>query len=191
MKSSSGLPLHFPLNEVKATQVVARLITKSGEKLNYLLLMKILYTIDRVALVNWGLPVCGGSYCSLPKGPAISEVYDLVKSSKHLNRSGYWTTHLITKNFDLSVRKPPGVGELSPAEIELVDTVHVMLAHRDKWDVVQWTHDEFKEWEDPKGSSNPIPVEKILRVLGKSESEIRLLARETSYHAQVKISLGR
>jgi len=183
--------IHFKFDEAKATQVAARLTEKSGNKVNYLLLTKMMYAIDRTALANWGQPVSGGAYCSLPKGPAISEAYDLIKKGKHPEKPTYWTKHLATKGYNLVLKKKPGNDELSPAEIELIDTIHAMLAHQDKWDVVEWTHNEFKEWEDPKGSSNTIPVEKILQILGKSESEIKAIAKETAYHNQISTLFAR
>lgn len=183
--------IHFPFDETKATQVVAHLINKSGGKLNYLLATKILYTIDRTSLANWGKPVVGGSYCSLPKGPVISEAYDLMKTSKEGEISNFWTAHIVTKNYDLHLKKGPGRSELSEAEVQLVDDVHAMLANRNRWDVVRWTHDEFQEWKNPKGSSKPIEVAAILRAVGKKSKDIRFIEKESSYYQKFNALLGR
>mgnify|MGYP001615162070 CR=1 FL=1 len=183
--------IQFKFDETKATQAVARLIDKSGGKLNYLLAIKMLYTIDRTALTNWSKPVIGGSYYSLPKGPIISEAYDLMKTGKKADVSNFWTTHVMTKKFDLHLKKNPGNSELSEAEAQLVDDVHAMLAHRNKWDVVQWTHDEFQEWNDPKGGNKPIQVKDILRAVGKTSKDIQTIKKENSYYHKLNALLGR
>lgn len=182
--------IQFKFDETKAAQVAARLINKSGGKLNYLLATKILYAIDRAALANWGKPVMGGSYSSLPKGPVISEALDLMKKGKEENASSFWTAHIITKNYDLHLKKDPGSSELSEAEAQLVDDVHAMLAHRNRWDVVKWTHDEFQEWKDPKGSSKPIDVAAMLRAVGKTPKDIRSIAKESAYYQKFDALLG-
>lgn len=182
-------PIRFQFNQIKAAQVAARLVAKSGGKLNYLHALKMLYAIDRTAFANWGQPIIGGTYCSLRKGPITSEIYDLIKAAKVAEDESFWSIHLSTRDNDLKLKKDPGKDELSEAELQVVDDVHAMLAHRDRWDVVDMTH-EFKEWKDPGKSSDPIPVEKMLKVLGKSEEEIRHIAKESSYYQSVDALLG-
>lgn len=181
---------YFQFDEKKATQVAARLLEKGGGSVNYLLLMKMMYTIDRIALANWGQPVVGGDYAALPKGPVISPVLDLIKGDRRAS-SRSWGACFRTRGYELELKSAPGHDELSQAEIDLIDTVFVMLGHRDKWDVVQWTHAEFKEWKDPGKSSKAISIEDILRAVGKSEEEIEKISHEASYQVSLQSILGR
>lgn len=184
-------PIHFKFNEIKAAQTTAHLLEKSGGKLSYMLALKILYAIDRTALANWGQPIIGGSYCSMKNGPLTSEIYDRVKAGRYPEAQSYWGIYLSTKDKDLKLKKRPGTDELSEAELQLIDDVYAMLGHRDKWDVVDMTHIEFKEWENPGKSSKPIPVEKMLKALDKSSEEIHRIAKETSYYQSIDALLSR
>ena len=193
MKVFFGPPLHirFPFDERKAIQVVAHILGKHTATFNYLHLMKMLYTIDRLALAKWGQPVIGGSYCSMSKGPVISEVLDLIKSNVEPGRPHPWLQHFQKKGYDLVLKKPAKTNELSQAEVDLVDTVYHMLAQRNRWSVVEWTHDEFKEWKDPGASSEPIRVEDILHALKKSDKEIETIRQDTAFYNQVDSHLSR
>ena len=180
--------LHLVFDDKKATQVVSRLIEKKGGRLEYLHVMKMVYLIDRLSLAKWGQPVVGGNYCSMSKGPVISEVLDLIKGER---ASSSWSGHLQTKGIDLVLRKPAGTNELSRAEADLIDTVFVMLGNRNRWDIVQEMHDTFKEWKDPGRSSRPISVEDILKAVGKKDAEINEIAREANHLNRLDAALGR
>ena len=47
----------LPFNEEKATQVAGALLLKAGGDMPYLKLIKLLYFVDREALLRWGRPV--------------------------------------------------------------------------------------------------------------------------------------
>jgi len=53
-------------NEAKATQAAALLLKLRGGRMNYMKLIKLLYLVDRTALIRWGRPVTFDSYCSMP-----------------------------------------------------------------------------------------------------------------------------
>ena len=193
-KSACSIPkpmsetIHFPFDDKKAAQVAARLVEKKGGRLEYLHVMKMLYAIDRLALAKWGQPVIGGQYCSMNKGPVISEVLDLINGT--LKRPT-WSEHLQTSGINLVLRKTAGTDELSRAEADLVDTVFVMLGNRDRWDIVAEMHDEFKELENPGKSSRPIKVEAILKAVGKGSLEITEIAKEAAYYNRIDAALDR
>ncbi len=180
--------IQFPFDAKKAAQVAARLVDKRGGQLEYLHVMKMLYQIDRVALGKWGQPVIGGQYCSLPKGPVISEALNLMRGR---NSDPAWSKHLQTTGHKLVLKSPAGTDELSRAEVDLVDTVFQMLGHRNRWNIVDEMHDTFKEWKDPRGSSKPIAVESILEAVGTSEDTIKEIARETAHLNRIDSALGR
>ncbi len=75
--------------------------------------------------------------------------------------------------------------------MDLVDTVFVMLGNRNRWDIVDSMHDEFKEWQDPGSSRKPIPVESILAAVGKSASEIDAISKDATYYQRLDAALGK
>jgi len=51
--------INFKFDERKAAQVAGRLISQGGGEMNYMALLKLLYLIDREALLRWGRPSPG------------------------------------------------------------------------------------------------------------------------------------
>ena len=49
--------MHLRFREAKTTQAAARLLTLRGGRMNYMKLLKLLYIVEREALLNWGRPV--------------------------------------------------------------------------------------------------------------------------------------
>jgi hypothetical protein len=58
--------------------------------------------------------------------------------------------------------------ELSEADIQCLEQVWAEFGGMTQWELVRYTHDRknVPEWEDPNGSSNPIPLERIMTLLG-------------------------
>lgn len=181
-------PVHFPFDYRKAAQVVARLVEQKDGRMNYLHIMKMIYAIDRTALAKWGQPVIGGTYCSMKYGPVISEALRLMKGEK---TDAAWSSHLKTEALDLVLKQTADTDELSKAEVDLVDTVFAMLGNRNRWDIVDEMHDQFKEWENPGNSSRPILVESILKAVGKKPDEIEAIARDAAYFNRLDSALGK
>ena len=71
----------------------------------------------------------------------------------------------------------PGDEELCEEEEEIIQQVYQTFGHLDPFDVAEWTHD-LPEWKNPHGSAIPIPVEDILKNVGKSDEEIGEIQRE-------------
>ena len=53
--------INFKFDERKAAQVAGRLISQGGGEMNYMALLKLLYLIDREALLRWGKTITGRS----------------------------------------------------------------------------------------------------------------------------------
>ena len=54
-----------------------------------------------------------------------------------------------------------------------------------RWEIVDYTHDNCPEWEDPNGSSSPIPLEQLFAAIGRSEDEATTLAASIREHRYV------
>lgn len=167
----------FRFDEVKATQVAARFVALAGNRMSHMALIKLLYIADREALKRWGRPITGGRYVSMPHGPVISNVYDLMKQVEGLDPPTYWTEHLTKLGNDMSLRQRTREDRIAEAEAALIDEVFAQFGSLDKWKLRDLTHD-FPEWHDPKGSSDVIAPSELLSAVGKSEAEVQDLSRE-------------
>lgn len=170
--------LRFVFNERKATQAAAHIIKFYKGTLSYLKLIKLLYLADRKALIETGSPITGDKMVAMPKGPVLSMVYDLITWGER--ESGYWREYISEPtHYNVSlVKDNPENDELSKYELGILDDINEKLGHLDKWQLVDLTH-ELPEWEDPKGSSYPIPPEKILQVENIPSDEIRRITEES------------
>src|SRR4029077_8119875 len=71
-------PMKLRFNEAKAAQAAARLLKLRGGRMSFLKLIKLLYVVDREALLGGGRPVTTDQYVSMDKGPVLSKIYDLI-----------------------------------------------------------------------------------------------------------------
>lgn len=68
-------------NERRATEAAAKFLKLRGGRMSYLKLIKLLYLLDREALLRWGRPVTTDRYVSMDNGPVVSRIYDLIRRS--------------------------------------------------------------------------------------------------------------
>jgi hypothetical protein len=164
--------MNFPVNGKKAAQAAARLIEKSGNPIDYLRLCKLAYLADRQSILSRGVPIIGGSYFSMRKGPTIGEFMGFVNQR---NNPPQWN-ETVSPRFGNEVRlqRSPTFDALSKVELEILDLVVAQHAQRTTDELVQWCHDNCPEYEEvAQGRRKPIPVEGILRGVGKSEKRIQ------------------
>ncbi|MFN0104934.1 MAG: Panacea domain-containing protein [Bryobacteraceae bacterium] len=166
-------------NERKATQVAGKLLAMAGGRMAYFKLIKLLYFIDRNAILRWGRPVTTDRFVSMPHGPVVSRIYDLICSGPEENAPLSPWHQCIGKaeRYDVELMFPAGDSELSRAEERLIDEIFVCLGEKTKWQLRDMSHD-LPEWRDPGGSSLPLEIEDILRADGRTEHEIAALADE-------------
>jgi uncharacterized phage-associated protein len=160
--------------EDKATQVAARLLRLRGGRMSHLKLIKLLYMVEREALLRFARPIINDSLVSMPYGPVVSATLDRINSPELYAADGYWSKYITPKqNNEVSLRDGDDVpnGMLSAADEALIDDVFRKYGHLDRWTLVKLTHD-LPEWEDPNGSSTPIDPGTILLNEGFSEEEV-------------------
>lgn len=183
-------PIRFRFNERKASAAASLLLELAGGEMDYLALIKLLYYADRESLDRLGRPISGDRYYSLPHGPVLSRVYNMVKAVIFGTEqpAGPWSEHIEgAGRYGLHLRKQPDMGALSEAEVDILTRVFRQYRGSNKWDLRDSTH-LLPEWNDPTGSAREIRVEMILDVLGKSEAEIediRQRARESAHFDRV------
>lgn len=174
--------MKFRFNERKAVQAAGRLIAQSGGEMNYLALMKLLYLIDREALLRFGRPITGDAVFAMKQGPVLSAVFDRVSQKKQHRRPSAWHNFIPRPApyvYTVRFSGVPERGALSEAEVALIDEIYAKYRNFSEEELVELTH-KLPEWSDPGTSSKRIPFEAILRAAGKGEDEINAIRCEAA-----------
>lgn len=165
--------------EDKVAQMSAYLLNKAGGSMPYIKLMKMLYLADKESYNRHGESMSDDCPVSMPHGPVLSQTYNLIKEGGRKGDTGWnlW----IKDDADYCVSLSRGfarddLDELTNNDLKILDDTHDRFGNFDRWQLVDFTHDNCSEWQDPDGSSFPIKVEAIFRDLGKSEEETKALA---------------
>jgi hypothetical protein len=163
--------MNFPVNKKKATQAAARIIEKSGGPIDYLRLMKLVYLSDRESILRRGIPIVGGHYFSMRKGPTIGEVMDFVNQR---NAEQWAETISPLFGYEIRLQTCPKSESLSKSEMEILDLTVAQHACRTTDELVKWCHDNCEEYENVAPTRRkPIEVEAILQAGGKSPKTIQ------------------
>ncbi|WP_331584334.1 Panacea domain-containing protein [Candidatus Binatus sp.] len=164
--------MRFIFDEKKAAQAAAFLLKRHGDRLNYMVLIKLLYLADRRALAERGLPITGDRMMSMPKGPVLSGILDLINWGS-TDENSFWLEYISpATDYDVSLAKvDPEFRSLSRYELKVLQEIDDQFGAMDKWSLVKFTH-RLQEWRDPHGSSFPIEPAEILRSENRSEEEI-------------------
>jgi uncharacterized phage-associated protein len=164
--------MRFIFDERKAAQAAAFLLSRHEGHLNYMKLIKLLYLADRRALIARGLPITGDRMVSMPKGPVLSGILDLINWGS-IDEQSPWLEYIsVPSEYEISLLNPDiDYKALSRYEKRLLTETDERFGDYDKWSLVRYTH-TLPEWTDPKGSSLPIDPADILRLENRSEKEI-------------------
>lgn len=152
-------------SEEKVTHMASYLLIKNGGRMSYMKLLKLLYLAEREALVKWGESMSGDKFVSMPQGPVMSSTYDLIQS-----RSMIWNSFISSEaNYEVSLKPNitlEDLDDLSKSEAKILDSIFEQFGALSRWELVDYTHDKCKEWQDPNGSSFPINTINILLAKG-------------------------
>jgi uncharacterized phage-associated protein len=164
-----------PFNERKATQAASRFLRLSDGRMNYTILIKLLYLLERFALQRWGRKVFFDDYCSMHKGPVVKHVKELITDMPWPGDENIWTSYISPpSNYEVSLVAGRDIGndELSEAEEELIDEIFKQYGHY-SWDelVNQIMHD-LPEWDSTVQPGNSIPLaERSILVAGNKSAD--------------------
>ena len=163
--------MEFVFDEEKAAQAAAYLLRRHGEPMPYIKLIKLLYLADRKALIENGYPITGDRLVSMPKGPVLSQILDLITWESR-DEGSEWRKHVsLPFNYLVMAIGSRDQGRLSDYDRSALDAVFDEFGRMDKWDVVDHAH-TLPEWVDPDGSSRDIDPRVILREAGYTEEGI-------------------
>lgn len=163
-------------NPRKSAQVIAYLALKAGGRVDVLKVVKLVYLADRKSIEKWGAPILDEQHVSMPHGPVNSSTYSHLCGEYDLAECG-WSDYLEDKEDHVVgvVRgvKSDDLDELSDADIQCLDDVWEKFQHMTKYQIRDWTHDRnnVPEWENPNGSSSPIPLVRIMTNVGVENAD--------------------
>ncbi len=164
------MPLRF--REDRATQAAARLLRLRGGRMSYLKLLKLLYLADRQALVQLGRPITHDLLVSMPRGPVLSNTYNLMlEEQSPAGPPSYWHQFVSApEDYCVELLREAPNDQLSSAEEAILDKVFERFGTWNRWDLVDYTHG-LPEYRDPNGSSIPIDLRAILLAEGMNREE--------------------
>jgi uncharacterized phage-associated protein len=177
-------------DEAKATQSAAYFLRLRGGQMHYIKLIKLLYLADREALLRWGVPITTDRHVSMDNGPVTSKILNLITEDRP---KPIWSQYISAPLGEYEVRllKEAPTDRLSRAEEKLMREIFGQYGHRNRWDLIENVMHKLPEWQDPSGSSIPIPIRDILKAAGESEEEIRAVMKELRSISHAEDSLAR
>lgn len=167
--------------QIKVTQAAAWFLQQAAGSMTILKLMKLLYLADRHALAELGFSISGDRMVSMPHGPVLSETLELANGQSDSLEGGWDSWILDRAGREIALRPDRAVtrealDQLSDAEIAVLRKVQDEFGQRSAIALRDYTHRQCAEWQDPKGSSQPIAYETVLKAVGKSPAEAAAIA---------------
>lgn len=166
--------MRFIFNPKKSAQAGAYLLKLHGGDMSKYIWIKMLYLADRESLRKWEEPITGDSTASMPYGPVLSTIYDLTKGGCPDLREN-WEPYISDADEEthrIFLKEDPGIDELSKSEVEILDSIYKQFKTFTWRQMRDYSHD-LPEYEDVGKGSKPLPSDRILKALGKSEDDIR------------------
>jgi len=184
-------------DERKAAQVAAFLLFKAGGQLPLLKLMKLMYLAERESLRRYGDTITGDSFVSMPHGPVLSMTYDYINGGLP-SAPGGWASWVSDRaDHVVALRDPNMMGSpeqdllaLSDTDLECLDAVWQQFGHQSGWELRDYTHAECPEWENPNGSSRPIPMGRLLKALGYDPAQADAILKRQHEQRYIQQAFG-
>ena len=147
---------------------------EQGGTINVLKLTKLVYLSDRRNLEKYDFPITWDNFVSMDHGPVDSITYDCINGMQ--GKIDGWDEFINDRvGYDVGLVNAvtdDELDQLSRAEIETLHDVWAEFGSMTKYEIRDWTHKNCPEWENPQGSSNPIPFGRLLKFLGKEDADL-------------------
>lgn len=167
-------------NEAKTAQMAAYLLRKSGGRMKYIKLMKLLYLADREAMLRTGDSMTHDRYFSMQRGPVLSRTLELFQGKAPGAR---WSDLLTTSSYQTRLVRElndDDIDELSPLNMQIMDEIYDEFGAMPWAELCDWTHQNCGEWTNPGRSNYPIEPGDIFQALGWEQAEAELLGQQYS-----------
>ena len=164
-------------------------------------LVKLLYLAERASLQRYGEPLTGDRLVAMPHGPVLSMTYEHMNGALPSTEGGWESWIADREGHEVALRDPSKLRtpeqdllSLSDSDLEVLGEVWSQFGHWDRWKLRDYTHSEAcPEWEDPEGSSRPIPYEVLFSKLGFSPEQTAALVQridaQRALNASVRASM--
>lgn len=181
----------FIFNPDKSAQAGAYLLKLNGGDMDKYKWIKMLYWADRESLAKWTEPITGDRPISAPYGQILETIYDLTKSCPPslLERWGKYISEADNDGNRIRLKSDPGTDELSRAEIAILDATYRKFKNF-RFGELKTFFASLQEHEDIEGTSKPLPVERILKAVGKSDQQIQEAEKEQRSDKIANLILG-
>lgn len=184
-------------DERRTTQVAAFFLKSApGSTQDVIKLVKLVYIADREALLRLGHTLTKGAHYSLPRGPIVSEVLDLLKGKQvGPTENAYWSEHIArVHEHEATLVRDPGTGRLADSHISLLREIQEEYGRKDTWAVVE-AAEALPEHRKPHGDTKRRDIE-YTRILCQPESgytsvQAVQVARENTSHDRLRDLIGR
>lgn len=156
----------------KAAHVTAYFALKAGGKINILKIAKLLYLAEREFMSLYDVPMLYDRLVSMDHGPVTSVSLNLINGT--IEDHSWKTVIRGRENYDIAVCEGvdfAGLDELSRADCQVLDLLWERFGHFTQYELRDYTHQHCPEWENPYGSSERIPHERVFKFLGKEAPE--------------------
>jgi uncharacterized phage-associated protein len=181
-------------DERRTAEAAAYLLHLAGGTLHVVKLLKLMYLAERRSLQRYGEPISGDKLVSMPHGPVLSMTYDHINGTLPSVKGGWdtWVKDRANHKVSLKVKisSPNVLGRLSDADLEILQQVWNEFGRMTQWDLVDYTHSQCAEWEDPLGSSAPISYESLFKALGYSQQAATDLISRLREQAEINAAFA-
>ncbi len=180
-------------NEKKATQSAALFLKIAEQKMNFMVLIKYLYLMERKALSTWGRSVTYDTFYSMKNGPVLSKVLDLIHEEPPPDEPRYWPKFISPpSNYKVELNEDPGTDSLSVAEKNLIHKI--FEEYKDylekPFGFVTFLHGILPEWERRDSGRSLITIESMLHANNKSSDEIKEVEEELRHLGHIQSVFG-
>ncbi len=157
----------------KAARVAAYFARATGGRINVLKLVKIIYLADREFAARYDEPMIDDHWVSMDHGPVNSGTLDMVNGMGGPHPD--WDAFIGPREgFDVPLAgtlTEADFDELSEADIQVLSSVWGRFGSMTQYEMRDYMHQHCPEWENPHGSSTPIPYSRVLKFLGKQDAD--------------------
>ena len=152
-------------------------------------LIKMLYAADRAALITWQRTITGDKFVSMPHGPVLSRIYDLMQGNAAGRDLEAWAIVFNPRcGNTISLKTDPDLGPLSERDSSCLTGFH-RVRHVPARKLIAFLHDVLPEWKDPGNSSAPIDPRIILLHAGLTEERVAEVERGLHFAQSAKLAL--
>ena len=165
-------------NEEKAIAVAAYLVNLQGKSSDKYWLAKVMYFVEREALIKNGQPMFFDQLYSVPYGPIASAVNDGIDLCSYPADSK-WNQYFSLSNNTVMLIKDPDYSTLSLFEKKLIENTFQKFKG---WSF-NALHDYFRKLPEYKQTNSRMPIEydEILSAAGFDPETIKETLEEISY----------